>query len=50
VQDSHAHRGRKNAPGFDRNGRTYTHRGAGGNAKIRIRVESGVGAVNIDLI
>ncbi len=39
-----------NAPGFDRNGRTYTHHGADSSAKIRIRVESGVGAVNIDLI
>ncbi len=39
-----------NAPGFDRKGRTYTHHGADGSAKIRIRVESGVGAVNIDLI
>lgn len=38
-----------NAPSFDRNGRTYTHRGDGG-AKIRIRVESGVGGVNVDLI
>jgi hypothetical protein len=37
------------APSFERNGRIYTHRGEGG-AKIRIRVESGVGAVEIDLI
>lgn len=38
-----------NAPGFDRNGRTYTHRGES-EAKIRIRVESGVGGVKVDLI
>jgi hypothetical protein len=38
-----------NAPSFERNGKTYTHRGDGG-AKIVIRVESGVGGVNVDLI
>jgi hypothetical protein len=37
------------APSFDRNGRNYTHRGDGG-AKIRIRVESGVGGVHVELI
>jgi hypothetical protein len=38
-----------NAPSFERNGRIYSHRGDGG-AKIRIRVESGIGAVSVDLI
>jgi hypothetical protein len=38
-----------NAPSFDRDGKTYTHRGDGG-AKIRIRVESGVGGVSVELI
>ncbi len=38
-----------NAPSFDKNGHTYTHHGDGGG-KIRIRVESGVGGVNVDLI
>jgi hypothetical protein len=37
------------APSFERNGRMYTHRG-GGAAKIRIQVESGIGAVEIELI
>ena len=37
------------APSFERNGRMYTHRGDGG-AKIRIQVESGIGAVEIELI
>lgn len=36
------------APSFEKNGRTYTHRGGG--SKIRIQVESGVGAVEIELI
>jgi hypothetical protein len=38
-----------NAPSFERDGKTYTHRGDGG-AKIVIRVESGVGGVNVELI
>ena len=37
------------APSFERNGRIYTHRGDGG-AKIRIRVESGIGGVEVELI
>jgi hypothetical protein len=37
------------APSFERSGRTYTHRGDGG-AKIRIRVESGVGGIEVELI
>jgi hypothetical protein len=37
------------APSFEKNGRNYTHRGDGG-AKIRIQVESGIGAVEIELI
>jgi len=38
------------APSFEQNGHTYTHRGEAGAAKIHIRVESGVGAVNVELI
>jgi len=37
------------APSFEHSGRNYTHRG-GGAAKIRIHVESGVGAVEIELL
>jgi hypothetical protein len=37
------------APSFERNGNSYIHRG-GGAAKLRIRVESGVGGVEVDLI
>jgi hypothetical protein len=37
------------APSFEKNGRTYTHRG-GGNGKIRIRVQSGIGGVELELI
>jgi hypothetical protein len=37
------------APSFEKNGHTYTHRG-GGNGKIRIRVQSGIGGVEIELI
>jgi hypothetical protein len=37
------------APSFERNGRTYTHRGDGG-AKIHIRVQSGIGGVEVELI
>jgi len=37
------------APSFEHNGRNYTHRGDGG-AKIRVRVESGVGGVEVELI
>jgi hypothetical protein len=37
------------APSFEHNGRNYTHRG-GGEAKIRIRVQSGVGSVEIELL
>ena len=37
------------APGFDRNGRNYTHHGGGG-AKIHINVKSGVGGVEVELI
>jgi hypothetical protein len=37
------------APSFEKNGRTYTHRGGGGG-KIRIRVESGIGGVEVELI
>jgi hypothetical protein len=39
-----------NAPEFQRDGRTYTHRGSDDGAKIRIRVDSGIGAVTVDLI
>jgi hypothetical protein len=38
------------APSFEQNGHTYSHRGEAGAAKIHIRVESGVGAVNLELI
>jgi hypothetical protein len=38
------------APSFEQNGHTYMHRGEAGAAKIHIRVESGVGAVNVELI
>jgi predicted small secreted protein len=37
------------ASSFEHNGRNYTHRG-GGASKIRIRVESGVGSVEIELL
>jgi predicted small secreted protein len=37
------------APSFEHNGRSYTHHGGGG-ATIKIRVESGVGSVAIELI
>lgn len=37
------------APSFERKGRTYTHRGDGG-AKIHIRVQSGIGGVEVELI
>jgi len=37
------------APGFDHEGHTYKHRGDGG-AKIRIRVQSGLGGVQVELI
>ena len=37
------------APSFERDGRNYTHHGDGG-AKIRIRVQSGVGGVEVELI
>ena len=37
------------APSFQRDGRNYTHRGEGG-ATIRIRVQSGIGGVEVDLI
>jgi hypothetical protein len=37
------------APSFEHNGRTYTHRGEGG-ARIHIRVESGIGSVEVQLI
>jgi len=37
------------APSFEKSGRTYTHRGGGG-AKIRIKVESGIGGVEVELI
>jgi hypothetical protein len=37
------------APSFEHNGHTYTHRGNGG-ATIRIRVESGIGGVQVELI
>src|SRR5437867_2400467 len=39
-----------NAPSFERNGDTYTHRGAGDGSKINIQVESGVGGVTVELI
>ena len=39
-----------NAPSFDREGHTYTHRGADDGSKINIRVESGVGGVTVELI
>lgn len=38
------------APSFERNGRTYTHRGSDNGSKISIRVESGVGGVKVELI
>jgi hypothetical protein len=38
------------APSFEKNGRNYTHRGGGGGSKLRIRVESGVGGVEVELI
>jgi hypothetical protein len=37
------------APSFDHQGRSYIHRGSGG-AKIHIKVESGVGGVEVELI
>jgi hypothetical protein len=37
------------APSFERDGHNYTHRGDGG-PKLRIRVESGVGGVEVELI
>ena len=37
------------APSFEHNGRNYTHRG-GGTSKIRIRIESGVGGVELETI
>jgi hypothetical protein len=37
------------APGFEHSGRTYTHHGDGG-ARIRIRVQSGLGNVQLELI
>jgi len=37
------------APSFEKDGHTYTHRGDGG-PKLRIRVESGVGGVEVELI
>jgi hypothetical protein len=39
-----------NAPSFERNGRIYTHRGSENGSKIRIRVESGIGGVKVELI
>lgn len=39
------------APSFDKDGKTYTHRGSdGGSTKIYIRVRSGVGGVTVELI
>ena len=39
------------APSFEKNGHTYTHRGAeSGSAHITIRVRSGVGGVTVELI
>lgn len=39
------------APSFERNGKTYTHRGSDGSAiRIQIRVRSGVGGVTVELI
>jgi hypothetical protein len=37
------------APSFDHQGHTYTHHGDGG-AHIHIRVESGIGGVEVELI
>jgi hypothetical protein len=37
------------APSFEHSGKTYTHHGDGG-ARIRIHVQSGVGAVEVELI
>lgn len=37
------------APSFEHQGRTYTHHGGGG-ARIHIRVESGIGGVEVELI
>jgi hypothetical protein len=37
------------APSFEHSGKTYTHHGDGG-ARIRIRVQSGLGAVEVELI
>ena len=36
------------APSFEKDGRTYTHRGEG--ARIHINVKSGVGSVEVELI
>jgi hypothetical protein len=38
------------APGFDKEGNTYTHRGSENSTKIVIRVRSGVGGVTVELI
>lgn len=37
------------APSFDHQGHTYTHRG-GGASRIHIRVDSGIGSVEVELI
>lgn len=37
------------APSFDHHDRTYTHHGAGGS-HIRIRVQSGIGGIEVELI
>jgi len=37
------------APSFDHQGHSYTHHGEGG-AKIYIRVKSGIGGINVELI
>jgi hypothetical protein len=37
------------APSFEHSGKTYTHHGDGG-ARIRVHVQSGVGAVEVELI
>jgi uncharacterized protein DUF2154 len=38
------------APGFDKEGNTYTHRGAENSTTIVIRVRSGVGGVTVELM
>ncbi|HYR87166.1 MAG TPA: hypothetical protein VE422_24000 [Terriglobia bacterium] len=50
IQGSASFLSNINAPDFQRDGRTYTHPGSNDGARIRIRVESGIGGVTVDLI